>query len=85
MICWSFSESKGKKLMLGDVARRTFIKTLDVWCGREGGQEVELCEVQELTSVADRFQITEITSFAGGGADGTAECLRDCADVERRV
>ena len=39
------------------------MKTLDIWCGREDGQEMELCEVQQLAIVADRFQITEVTSL----------------------
>jgi hypothetical protein len=59
----SFSESKDKKLRLDDVERKTSIKVLDIWCGRVDGQEMELCEVQELASVADRFQIAEVTSL----------------------
>ncbi len=40
----------------------TFIKALDLWCGRADGLEMELHEVQELASVTDRFQITEVVS-----------------------
>jgi hypothetical protein len=60
--CGSFRESKEKKLRLDDVARRTFIMTLEFCCGRWNGQEMELCGVQEQTSMADRFQITEAVS-----------------------
>ncbi len=38
---------------------RAFAKALDIWCGR---QEVELGEVARIASVADRFQMTEVTS-----------------------
>ena len=62
MLCGSFSESKEKTLRLDDVESRAFIKTLDLWCGKADGQEMELHEVQQLVSVADRFQITEVTS-----------------------
>ena len=62
-MCGNFSESKEKKLVLDDVDSRTFIKTLDIWCGRVDGQELELCEVQQLATVADRFQITEVTTL----------------------
>ena len=59
-LCGSFIESKEKKLQLDDVDSRTFIKTLDLWCGRHDGQEMELCAVQQLAIVADLFQITEV-------------------------
>jgi hypothetical protein len=62
MLCGSFSESKEKKLRLDDVERRTFIKTIDIWCGLGGGREMDWCEVEQLASVADRFQITEVVS-----------------------
>jgi hypothetical protein len=63
MLCGSFSESREKKLRLDDVERSTFIKTLDIWCGRVDGQVMELYEVQQLATVADLFQITEVTSL----------------------
>ncbi len=42
--------------------RKTLIKALDFWCGRGDDQEMELCEVQQLESVAALFQITEVVS-----------------------
>ena len=62
MLCGSFSESKEKILRLNDVDIGAFIKTLDIWSGRTDAQEMELHEVRELASVADRFQITEVIS-----------------------
>ncbi len=62
MLCGNFSESRGEKLTLDDVDGRVFIKALDVWCGRKDCQEVALGEVPLLASVADRFQMTEVTS-----------------------
>ncbi len=62
MLCGSFSESKSKRLKLKDADQRTFIKALDVWCGRGDFQEVELGEVEQLASLADQFQMTEVTS-----------------------
>ena len=62
MVCGNFSESKGKKLKLDDVDGRAFVKALDLWCGWEDCQEVELGQVPLLASVADRFQMTEVTS-----------------------
>ena len=49
---------------------------------------MELCGVQELVqlaSVADRFQITEVTSLLEEAVMGQRGGLRDCVDVERRV
>ena len=62
MLCGNFSESTGKKLKLNDVDGNIFVKVLDVWCGREDCQEVALGELPLLASVADRFQMTEVTS-----------------------
>jgi hypothetical protein len=62
MLCGDFSERIGNKLSLDDVDERAFIKTLDVWCGRNDCQEVDLEEVQLLASVAGRFQMTEVKS-----------------------
>ncbi len=58
MLCGSFSESKGKKLILNDVDGKIFIKTLDVWCGF--GHDVQLDEMQQVASVADQFQISDV-------------------------
>jgi hypothetical protein len=49
----SFSESKEKRLRLDDVESRAFIMTLDIWCGRADGQEMELHEVQQLKPAAE--------------------------------
>ncbi len=59
MLCGSFSEIKEKNLMLNDL---DIGATLDIWSGREDAQEMELHEVQELASMADRFRITEVIS-----------------------
>ena len=80
MLCGSFSESKEKKLRLDDVEMRTFIKTLDIWCGRDDGQEMELCDVQQLAIVADRFQITEVTSLLEEAVIGQLS-LEACGEV----
>ena len=62
VLCGRFSESKEKNLRINDVDLGAFVKTLDIWSGRADAQEMELHEVQELASVADRFQITEVIS-----------------------
>ncbi len=62
MLCGTFSESKEKKLRFDDVDSKAFIKTLDIWCGRADGQQMEFYEVPQLASVADRFQITGVVS-----------------------
>jgi hypothetical protein len=80
MLCGRFSESKEKKLRLDDVDMRTFIKTLDIWCGRGDGQELELYEVQQLAIVADRFQITEVTSLLEEAVMGKLS-VEACGDV----
>ena len=80
MLCGSFSESKEKKLSLDDVERRTFIKTLDMWCGRVDGQKMELYEVQQLAIVADRFQITEVTSLLEEAVIGKLS-VEACGDL----
>lgn len=59
MLCGDFSESKAKTLKLADVGEKDFVDVLDLWCGRK--QEVELGEVPQLASLADRFQMTEVT------------------------
>ena len=81
MLCGSFSESKEKKLRLDGVERRTFIKTLDIWCGRGDGQEMELCEVQQLASVADRFQIMEVTSLLEEAVIAGQLSMEACGEV----
>jgi hypothetical protein len=80
MLCSKFRESKEKKLRFDDVERRTFIKTLDLWCGRGGDQEMELCEVQQLAIMADRFQITEVTYLLEEAVMGQL-CLDACGKV----
>ena len=80
MLCGSFSESKEKKLRLDDVEISAFTKTLDVWCGRADGQEMELHELQQLASVADRFQITEVTSALEEAVMGQLR-LEACGEV----
>jgi hypothetical protein len=62
MLCGNFSESTGKKLQLNDVDGTIFVKVLDVWCGRDDCQEVALAELPLLATVADQFQMTEVTS-----------------------
>jgi hypothetical protein len=68
MLCGNFSESREKKLKLEDVDGTAFVKVLDVWCGRKDCQEVALGELQQLASVADRFQMTEVTSVLEAAA-----------------
>ena len=80
MLCGNFSESKEKKLKLDDVDGRAFIKVLDVWCGRNDCQEVGLREIMNLASVADRFQITEVTSMLEEALTGKMN-LDTCGDV----
>ena len=62
MLCGSFSESQGKKLKLLDVDGEIFIKALNVWCGRVDSRGMELGELEQLATMADRFQITEVVS-----------------------
>ena len=62
MLCGNFIESREKHLKLDDVDGTAFVKALDVWCGRKDCQEVALGEKPLLASVADRFQMTEVTS-----------------------
>ena len=57
-----------------------FIKTLDIWSGRADAQEMELHEVQELASVADRFQITEVISALEEAVIGQLS-LEACGEV----
>jgi hypothetical protein len=80
MVCGSFSESKEKKLRLDDVERRTLIKTLDIWCGRGDDQEMDFHEVQQLATMADRSQITEVTSLLEEAVIGQL-CLEACGEV----
>ena len=60
MLCGSFIESKEKKLKLKDVDDSAFRKALDIWCCRESSTELNLGELRELASVADRFQMAEV-------------------------
>jgi hypothetical protein len=80
MLCGSFSESKEKKLRLDDVEMGIFIKALDIWCGRADGLEMELYDVQELASVADRFQITEVVTALEEAALSQLS-LKACGEV----
>ncbi len=49
--------------MLNGVDKNVFTDALDVWCGGKGCQEVALAELLLLSSVADWFQMTELTSM----------------------
>jgi hypothetical protein len=60
MLCRGFKESSGKSLELKEVDAGAFSKVLDLWCGGNGYQEIELSEMQQLAVVADQFQITEV-------------------------
>ena len=80
MLCGRFSESREKKLRLDDVDMKTFIKTLDIWCGRGDGQELELYEVQQLAIVANRFQIIEVASLLERAVMDQL-CLEACGEV----
>ncbi len=62
MLCSGFIERYEKKLVIKDVDGEAFGKALDMWCGKVDCAEMELGEVKELASVADRFQITEVAS-----------------------
>jgi hypothetical protein len=57
VLCGNFSESKGKKLKLGDVDERVSIKALDVWCGRKDCQEAELDEVPQCALRCNKLQL----------------------------
>ena len=61
MLCGSFVECNAKKLNIYDVDIVTFGKALDLWCGTLSA-EMALDEMRELESVADRFQMTEVSS-----------------------
>jgi hypothetical protein len=58
MLCGNFIERGVKKLKLQDVDKVHFCRALDMRCGT--CVEMDLGEVRELASVADRFQMTAI-------------------------
>ena len=60
MVCGDFIESKKKKIDIYDVDGKSFGMVLDMWCGNVSFTEMELGAVIALTSVADRFQITDV-------------------------
>ena len=70
MLCGGFVESKEKTLRLHDVTAGMFFMALDVWCGKMAGKVMELHEVKQLGSVADRFQIMEAVSALETAAMG---------------
>ncbi len=73
-------------MKLDDVDGKKFIKVLDLWCWREDDQKVELGEVQQLASVADRFQMTDVICVLEEALTGQElGIMRERADVERRV
>jgi hypothetical protein len=51
-----------KSIVLKDVDGVIFRKALDVWCGKQDSTELALSEVEELASVANRFQMTDVFS-----------------------
>ena len=62
MICGSFNENKNGRIDLHDVDGREFEFMLNIWCGNEevGGKGLTIRDVQQLGTVADRFQVTEV-------------------------
>ena len=61
MVCGSFRESEQKVVELQDVDARSFLKVFNLWCCRAVmlDSEVNVDELRQLATVADRFQITE--------------------------
>jgi hypothetical protein len=49
-------------LEICDVDGKAFLRVLGLWFGGENGPERNLREVQELVSVADRFQVSEVVA-----------------------
>ena len=70
MLCGDFVESKEKTLRFHDVTAGMFFMALDVWCGKMAGRVMELHEMKQLASVADRFQIMEVVSALETAAKG---------------
>ncbi len=63
ILCRSFIESNGKKLRLNYVDGRAFSWVLNMWCGKKHCcREMELDEIRELASAADRLRMTEVVS-----------------------
>jgi hypothetical protein len=60
MLCRGFKESSGKRLELKEVDARAFSTVLELWCGGNEYQGCDWSEMQQLTAVAGRFQITEV-------------------------
>ncbi len=51
MLCGSFRESKEKtqkKLKMDNVDASTFIKTLEIWCGKDDCNELEMGDALQL-------------------------------------
>jgi hypothetical protein len=81
IICGGCNQNCARKsLDLKDVAEGTFKKALDLWCGKEDSRDFELCEVEELASVADRFQMTEVLSILEDAVMGQLS-IGMCAEV----
>ncbi len=53
MLCGSFAESNKKSPNLVDVDEAAFRKVLDIWCGKECCEDMEMEQVKKLASVAD--------------------------------
>ena len=62
MLYGNFIESKEQKIKLTDVDHDAFRMTLDIWCGKQIRAEMVLDDVKKLASVADQFQMTEVSS-----------------------
>ncbi len=71
-------------MRLDDVESRAFTKkTLDIWCGRADGEELQLYEVHQLASVSDLFQITELTEVVSALEQAAMghQSLEACGEV----
>jgi hypothetical protein len=62
MICGRFSESIVKRIELGDVEAREYVKVLHLWCGKEELDGEKLSDAMLLASVADRLEMTEVSA-----------------------
>jgi hypothetical protein len=63
MLCGKFNENNEKKtLYIRDVDGNAFRKVMDMWYGKLDNVELALDDIPALASVADRFQISEVTS-----------------------
>ena len=66
MVCGAFKESASRRLTLGEMEERAFVRVVGLACGVASMEGGHVMEVVKLAKVADRLQMSEVVAELSG-------------------